>query len=57
MLEKRLPLTEKNHYADLEDTCRDKITKVGIIVRCTKKSSKKRRMGSNLTPGDRLGFK
>jgi len=29
--------TAQNHYADLEDTCRDKVTKVGVIVRYTKK--------------------
>jgi hypothetical protein len=28
--------TTQNHYADLEDTCRDNVTKVGIIVRYTK---------------------
>jgi hypothetical protein len=37
ILEKRLSPTAQNHYADLEDTCRDKVTKVGVIVRYTKK--------------------
>ena len=32
-LEKRLSPTAQNHYTDLEDTCRDKVTKVGVIVR------------------------
>jgi hypothetical protein len=36
-LEKLLSLTEQNHYADLEDTGRDKVTKVGVIVRFTNK--------------------
>jgi hypothetical protein len=36
-LEKRLSPTAKHHYADLEDACRDKVTKVGVIVRYTKK--------------------
>jgi hypothetical protein len=37
ILEKRLSPTAQNHYADLEDTCRDKVTKVCVIVRYTKK--------------------
>jgi hypothetical protein len=37
ILEKRLSPTARNHYVDLEDTCRDKVTKVGVIVRNTKK--------------------
>jgi len=38
--------TTQNHYADLEDTCRDKVTKFCIIVRYTKKvMEKKRRLG------------
>jgi hypothetical protein len=37
ILEKLLSPTAQNHYADLEDTCSDKVTKVGVIVRCTKK--------------------
>ena len=36
ILEKRLSPTAQNHYADLEDTCRDKVTKVGVIVTYTK---------------------
>jgi len=32
-LEKRLSPTAQSHYADPEDTCRDKVTKVGVIVR------------------------
>jgi len=50
ILEKRLSPTAQNHYANQEDTCRDKVTKVGVIVRYTKKE----RLGSNLTPGGRL---
>jgi hypothetical protein len=47
--------TAQNHYADLEDTCSDKVTKVGVIVRCTKNViERKRRLGSNLTPGGLL---
>jgi hypothetical protein len=41
ILEKGLSPTAQNHYADLEDTCRDKVTKVGVIVRYTKKLSEK----------------
>jgi hypothetical protein len=37
ILEKRLSPTAQNHFADLEDTCSDKVTKVGVIVRCIKK--------------------
>jgi hypothetical protein len=36
ILEKRLSTTAQNHYADLENTCRDKFAKVGVIVRYTK---------------------
>jgi hypothetical protein len=36
ILEKRLSATAQNHYADLEDTCREKLTKVCVIVRDTK---------------------
>jgi hypothetical protein len=57
-LEKRLSPTAQNHYADLEDTCRDKVTKVGVIVRYTKKViEKKLWLGSCLTPGVRLRVK
>ena len=35
-LEKRLSPTALSRYADLEDTCRDRVTKVGVIVRYTK---------------------
>jgi hypothetical protein len=39
IFEKRLaPTAKKNHYADLEDTCSDKVTKIGVIVRWTKKN-------------------
>jgi hypothetical protein len=41
ILEKRLSLTAQNHYADLEDTCCDKVMKVAVIVRYTKKLLKK----------------
>ena len=44
--------TAQNHYADPEDTFSDKVTKLGVIVRYTKKViEKKRRLGSYLTPG------
>jgi hypothetical protein len=33
---KRLSPTAQNHYADLEDICRDKVTNVAVIVRYTK---------------------
>jgi hypothetical protein len=42
ILEKRLSPTAQNHYADLEDTCSDEVTKVGVIVRCTKKVIEKK---------------
>jgi len=42
ILEKRLSPTAQNYYADLEDTCRDKVTKVGVIVRYNKKVIKKK---------------
>jgi hypothetical protein len=55
ILEKRLSPTAQNHNADLEYISRDKVTKVGVIVRYTKKViGKKRRLGSYLTPGGRL---
>ena len=58
ILEKRLSLTAQNHYADLEDTCRDKVTKFGVTERYIKKViEKKRRLGSNLTPGGLLRVK
>ena len=45
-LEKRLSPTAQNHYANLEDTCRDKVMKIGVIVRYTKKAiERKRRLG------------
>jgi hypothetical protein len=45
ILEKRLSPTAQNHYAVLEDTCSDKVTKVGAIVSCTKKVSKQTKAG------------
>jgi len=36
-LEKCLSPTAQNHFADLENTCRDKVTKGGVTVRYTKK--------------------
>ena len=55
ILEKRLSSTAQNHYADLQDTFRDKVTNVGVVVRYAKKFiEKKRRLGSYLTPGGRL---
>jgi hypothetical protein len=52
--EKRLWPTAQNHYAELEDTSRDKITKFCVIVRYTKKVIEKRRLWSNLNSGGRL---
>ena len=58
ILEKQLSPTAQNHYVDLEDTCRDFVTKVGVIVRYNKKViGKKWRLGSYLTPGGRLRVK
>jgi len=57
---KRLLPTAQSHYADLEDTYRDKVTKFGVIVRYTKKvieKKNKRRLGSNFAPGGRLRVK
>jgi hypothetical protein len=45
ILEKRVSPTTQNHYADLEDTCRDKVTKVGVVVKYTKKSFLKKNEG------------
>ena len=42
---KRLSPTAQNHYADLENTCRDKVTNVGFIVRYTKKVIGKKNKG------------
>ena len=51
-LEKRLSPTAQNHYADLQDTCRDKVTKVGVIVRYIKKViGKKTKAGVIFEPG------
>jgi len=49
-LEKQLSPTAQNHYSDLEDTCRDKITKVGVIVRYTKKYIKKNEGWGHIWP-------
>jgi len=43
ILEKRLSPTAQNHYADLEDTCCDKVMKAGVIVRYAKKVIEKKR--------------
>ena len=52
ILEKRLLPTAQNHYADLEDTCRDKFTKVGVIVSYIKKViEKKMKDGVKFNPG------
>ena len=45
ILEKRLSPTAQNHYADLEETCRDKVTKFGVIVRYIKKVIEKKNEG------------
>ena len=58
ILEKRLSPAAQNDYADLEDTCRDKVTQVGVIVRYTKNViGKIQRLGSKLTPSGRLRVK
>jgi len=49
-LEKRLSPTAQNHYADLEDTCRDKVTKVGVIVRYTKNFIEKNESWGHIWP-------
>jgi len=43
----------QNHFADLEDSCRDKVTKFGVIVRYAKKviGKKKRKAGVKFDPG------
>jgi len=45
-----LSATAQNHYVDLEDTFRDKVTKVGVTVRYTKKLSKKTKAGVIFDP-------
>jgi hypothetical protein len=45
ILEKPLSPTAQNHHADLEHTCRDKVTKVGVIVRDTKNVIEKKNKG------------
>jgi len=45
ILEKQLSPTAQNHYANLEDTCRDKVTKVGVIVKYTKNVIEKTKAG------------
>jgi hypothetical protein len=58
ILEKQLSLTAQTHYADLQETCRDKVTKVCVIVRYIKKViEKERRLGSNFTPDGLLRVK
>ena len=53
ILEKQLSLTAQNHYADLQQTCRDRVTKVCVIVRYTKKviEKKKTKAGVKFDPG------
>ena len=52
ILEKQLSLTAQNHYADLQETCRDKVTKVCVIVKYTKKViEKKTKAGVKFDPG------
>ena len=52
ILKKQLSPTAQNHYVDLEDTCRDKVTKVGIVVRYTKNViEKKKKAGVIFDPG------
>ena len=43
ILEKQLSLTAQNHYADLQQTCRDKVTKVCVIARYIKKVIEKKK--------------
>ena len=56
ILEKKLSLTVPNHFTDLEDTCRDKVKTVGVIVRYTKKVIEKKNVGWGhiWPPGARL---
>ena len=42
---KRLSQIAQNHYGDLEDTCRDKVTNFGVIVRYIKKVIEKKNKG------------
>ena len=52
ILEKQLSLTAQTHYADLQETCRDKVTKVCVIVRYIKKViEKKTKAGVKFDPG------
>jgi len=52
ILEKRLSLTAQNNYADLEDTCRDKVMKFGVTERYIEKSyRKKAKAGVKFDPG------
>ena len=52
ILEKQLSLTAQNHYADLQQTYRDKVTKVCVIVGYTKKViEKKTKAGVKFDPG------
>ena len=49
---KRLSPTAQNHYANLEDTCRDIVRKFDVIVRYTpKKLSKEKKAGVKFDPG------
>ena len=49
---KQLSPTAQNRYADLEETCRDKVTKVCGIVRYMKKViEKKTKAGVKFDPG------
>jgi len=45
ILQKQLSPTAQNHYDDLEDTCRYKVTKIGVIVRYIKKIIEKKKEG------------
>jgi hypothetical protein len=40
-----------NHYANLEDTCGDKITRFGVIVRYTTKVIEKKKAEDKFDPG------
>jgi len=50
ILEKRLSPAVQNHYADLENTCRDKVTKFSVIVRYTKKVVEKNEGWGHIWP-------
>jgi hypothetical protein len=51
ILEKLLSPTAQTHYVDLEGTWGDEVTKVCVIVRCTKNVIEKTKAGVKFSPG------